>query len=101
MAFGGVGHDDIRVSGDTSVSAWLLWGGDGNDRFKGGGAGDVFMGEAGDDLLVRGGDRDVLSAAPGRIDWSAVPATICSSPAGPRSMSMTRLWTPSCEKGRG
>lgn len=59
IARGGAGNDDVQVSGNIGLSAWLF-GGTGNDRLKGGGGNDVLLGEAGDDLLVGGSGRDLL-----------------------------------------
>ncbi len=59
VIYGLAGNDDIQVAGGISLSAWL-YGGDGNDRLKGGGGNNVILGGDGDDLLVGGNDRDIL-----------------------------------------
>jgi hypothetical protein len=59
IAFGQAGDDDIEVSGDIYLSAWL-YGGDGNDCLIGGSGNDVLIGGAGDDVLCGRGGRDLL-----------------------------------------
>jgi Ca2+-binding RTX toxin-like protein len=59
IAYAQAGDDDVTVSGGINHSAWV-YGGQGNDRLKGGGGHDVLLGEDGDDLLQGGGGRDVL-----------------------------------------
>jgi Ca2+-binding RTX toxin-like protein len=63
--YGGAGDDDITVTGSVRVSAWL-YGGDGNDRLHGGGAGDVLIGGEGDDDLYGGCGRDILIGGGGK-----------------------------------
>jgi autotransporter-associated beta strand protein len=53
------GDDNVQVSGDIGISAWL-YGDAGDDRVKGGAGNDVLLGGAGDDLLVGGQGRDLL-----------------------------------------
>jgi hypothetical protein len=59
IAYGGAGDDDIQVAGGLTLPAWL-YGGDGNDRLKGGGGNNVLLGGAGDDQLIGGGGRNLL-----------------------------------------
>jgi hypothetical protein len=59
IAYGGAGDDDIQVAGGVTLPAWL-YGGDGNDRLKGGGGNNVLLGGAGDDQLLGGGGRNLL-----------------------------------------
>ncbi len=58
LVFAGAGDDDVQVSGNIGISAWL-YGGDGNDRLKGGAGNDVLLGGAGDDLVQGGSGRDL------------------------------------------
>jgi Ca2+-binding RTX toxin-like protein len=53
------GDDDVQVSGNTDLVAWL-YGGEGDDRLKGGSGHDVLLGGGGNDLLVGGSGRDML-----------------------------------------
>ena len=59
IVYGLGGNDDIQAAGGITLPLWL-YGGEGSDRLKGGGANNVLIGGAGDDLLVGGGDRDIL-----------------------------------------
>ncbi|HMC64371.1 MAG TPA: hypothetical protein VKI65_05480, partial [Gemmataceae bacterium] len=59
IAYGQAGDDDIQVAGSITLPTWL-YGGDGNDRLKGGSGPNVLLGGAGDDLLVGGSNRDIL-----------------------------------------
>jgi hypothetical protein len=59
IAYGGAGDDDIQVAGGITLPAWL-YGGDGNDRLKGGGGNNVLLGGAGDDQLLGGAGRNLL-----------------------------------------
>jgi uncharacterized delta-60 repeat protein len=59
VVFAGDGNDDVSVSAAITQSAWL-YGGDGDDRLKGGSGANVLLGGSGDDLLVGGSNRDVL-----------------------------------------
>ena len=59
VVYGQAGNDDIKVDDDITIPAWL-YGGDGNDRLKGGNGPNVLVGGAGDDLLVGGNGRDIL-----------------------------------------
>jgi subtilisin family serine protease len=53
------GDDDVTIAGGINLTSFL-YGGDGNDRLKGGGGSNVILGGAGDDLLVGGNGRDIL-----------------------------------------
>jgi hypothetical protein len=64
IAYGGAGNDDIRVSDDIALPAWL-YGGDGNDRLQGGGGNDVLVGGAGNNELIGGQGRDLLIGGSG------------------------------------
>jgi len=59
MAFGQAGNDDIQLAGSIGLPAWL-YGGDGDDRLKGGAGHDALFGENGDDLLAGQSGRDLL-----------------------------------------
>jgi uncharacterized delta-60 repeat protein len=59
VVFAGDGNDDVSVSAAITQGAWL-YGGDGDDRLKGGSGANVLLGGADDDLLVGGASRDVL-----------------------------------------
>lgn len=59
VAYGLAGNDDVQVAGGISRPAWLF-GGDGDDRLKGGSGWNVLVGGDGDDLLVGGSNRDLL-----------------------------------------
>jgi Ca2+-binding RTX toxin-like protein len=59
LAYGQAGNDDIQVAGSISLSAWL-YGGDGNDRLKGGAGNNVLEGGDGDDTLIGGKGRNLL-----------------------------------------
>jgi ELWxxDGT repeat protein len=60
IAIGQDGSDDIAVSDDIHLSAWLYGGISGNNRLKGGGGNDVLVGGIGNDTLIGGGGRDLL-----------------------------------------
>jgi Ca2+-binding RTX toxin-like protein len=60
MAFGWEGSDNIAVSDDLHLSAWLFGSFSGNNRLKGGGGNDVLQGGDGDETLIGGGGRDLL-----------------------------------------
>jgi ELWxxDGT repeat protein len=64
VVFGYAGNDDISVAGGVAQPAWL-YGGDGNDRLKGGSGANVLLGGAGDDLLAGGSNRDLLIGGTG------------------------------------
>lgn len=64
VVYGQAGNDDIKAGDDVSVPAWL-YGGDGDDRLKGGDTHDVLLGGAGDDLLSGNGGRDLLIGGSG------------------------------------
>ncbi|MBP3954756.1 hypothetical protein J8F10_05590 [Gemmata sp. G18] len=64
IAAGEAGADDIQVAGAITLPAWL-YGGDGNDRLKGGGGANVVLGGAGKDQLHGGQGRDLLIGGPG------------------------------------
>jgi PKD repeat protein len=57
--FGQAGDDDMQVSGNLQLPAWM-YGDAGDDRFKGGAGHDVILGGIGNDLLQGGGGRDLL-----------------------------------------
>ncbi|HZL91347.1 MAG TPA: PKD domain-containing protein [Pirellulaceae bacterium] len=59
VAFGMGGDDDLQASGSVAIPVWLF-GGDGNDRLKGGASNDVLFGDAGDDQILGGSGRDLL-----------------------------------------
>ncbi len=93
LAFGQAGDDDIQVAGSINNAAWL-YGGDGNDRLKGGAGNNVLLGGAGNDslnggkgrnLLIGGAGSDQLTAGPGddimiggRTAWDANDAALCA-----------------------
>jgi uncharacterized delta-60 repeat protein len=60
IAIGEDGSDDIEVSEDIHLSAWLYGGMSGNNYLKGGGGNDVLIGGFGNDTLIGGGGRDLL-----------------------------------------
>jgi uncharacterized delta-60 repeat protein len=60
IAIGNDGSDDIEVSSDIHLSAWLYGGASGNNYLQGGGGNDVLVGGFGDDTLIGGGGRDLL-----------------------------------------
>jgi Ca2+-binding RTX toxin-like protein len=60
IAHGLDGSDDIEVSSDITLSAWLFGGATGNNRLVGGGGNDVLLGGFGNDTLIAGGGRDLL-----------------------------------------
>lgn len=64
IAFGLAGDDDIEVAGSIGLTA-IFFGGDGNDRLKGGAGSSVLCGDAGDDLLIGGSGRSVLIGGAG------------------------------------
>ena len=64
MAFAQAGNDDVQVAGTIEVAAWL-YGGQGDDRMKGGAGHDVLLGEEGVDLLVGNSGRDILIGGTG------------------------------------
>jgi hypothetical protein len=64
VVYAGAGNDDVTVAGSITLPAWL-YGGDGNDRLKGGSGPNVLLGGAGDDLLVGGSSRDLLIGGTG------------------------------------
>ena len=59
LVYGQSGDDNLQVSGSVSLAAWLF-GGDGDDRLKGGSGSNVLAGGIGDDLLIGGSGRDFL-----------------------------------------
>jgi len=59
VAFGQAGDDNIEVAGSIKISAWL-YGGDGNDRLKGGKGDDILIGGPDNDRLKGGKGRDIL-----------------------------------------
>jgi uncharacterized delta-60 repeat protein len=60
IAHGLDGSDNIAVSEDIHLSAWLFGGYTGNNRLKGGGGNNVLIGGIGNDTLIGGGGRDLL-----------------------------------------
>ena len=64
IAYGLAGDDDIEVAGGLTLPAWL-YGGDGNDRLKGGGGNNVLLGGDGDDQLIGGGGQNLLIGGSG------------------------------------
>src|SRR5207253_2647123 len=48
VIYGQAGNDDIKLKDEVTVPGWL-YGGDGNDRLKGGNGPNVIVGGAGDD----------------------------------------------------
>jgi uncharacterized delta-60 repeat protein len=60
IAYGVDGSDNLAVSDDVHLSAWLFGGFSGNNRLQGGGGNDVLIGGIGDDTLIAGGGRDLL-----------------------------------------
>lgn len=64
IVYGLAGDDDIQAAGGITNPCWL-YGGDGNDRLKGGSGANVLVGGAGDDLLVGGSNRDILIGGTG------------------------------------
>jgi Ca2+-binding RTX toxin-like protein len=61
------GDDDLTVAGGVRVPAWL-YGGEGNDRLRGGSGDDVLLGGPGNDVLDGGQGQDLLIGGPG-ADW--------------------------------
>jgi PKD repeat protein len=59
IVYGQAGDDNLDATGSTDV-ALVLYGGEGNDRLKGGAADDILDGGAGDDELIGGHGRDIL-----------------------------------------
>lgn len=64
IVYGYGGDDNIQVVPATRRSAWL-YGGDGDDRLKGGNGKNVLLGGADDDLLLGGNSRDILIGGTG------------------------------------
>jgi ELWxxDGT repeat protein len=60
IAYGVDGSDNISVSNDIHLSAWLFGGYSGNNLLKGGGGNDVLVGGVGNDTLIAGTGRDLL-----------------------------------------
>ncbi len=58
FVFAQAGDDDVQVSGNIEISAWL-YGDAGDDRLKGGAGDDVILGGTGDDLIKGGSGRDL------------------------------------------
>ena len=59
VAFGQEGDDNIQLAGSLKLAAWL-YGGQGNDRLRGGAGNDLLFGGLGSDQLLGGGGRDLL-----------------------------------------
>jgi hypothetical protein len=64
LAFGQAGDDDIQVADPLANAAWL-YGGDGNDRLKGGTGNNVLVGGDGNDTLIGGQGRNLLIGGAG------------------------------------
>lgn len=64
VIFGQAGNDDLTVSPSITIPAWL-YGGDGDDRLRGGGGSSVLLGGNGADLLVGAAGRDLLIGGAG------------------------------------
>jgi hypothetical protein len=64
VVYGQAGNDDIQVAGAVRFAAWL-YGGDGNDRLKGGNAHDLLFGGLGNDNLLGGQGNDLLGGDAG------------------------------------
>jgi Ca2+-binding RTX toxin-like protein len=64
VAYGLAGDDDISAARGVTLPCWF-YGGDGNDRLKGGNGNNVLLGGAGDDLLVGGNARNILIGGTG------------------------------------
>jgi hypothetical protein len=62
--YGQAGNDDLEVA-DSIVRTVFLYGGDGNDRLKGGGGLSVLLGGNGDDTLIGGSGRSILIGGAG------------------------------------
>jgi Ca2+-binding RTX toxin-like protein len=59
VVYGQDGNDNIQVAGGVRLPAWL-YGGNGNDRLKGGKGDDFLFGGAGNDNLLGGQGNDLL-----------------------------------------
>jgi len=59
VVYGQDGNDNIQVAGSVRYAAWL-YGGDGNDRLKGGKGHDLLFGGFGNDQLLGGQGNDLL-----------------------------------------
>lgn len=64
LVYAGDGNDEVEVSDDVTVEAWL-YGGAGNDELQGGGGNNVLLGGDGNDTLVGGKGRDLLIGGAG------------------------------------
>ena len=64
VVYGNEGDDDIKVA-DTAAIPVEFFGGEGNDRLKGGVLEDVLSGDEGDDMLVGAAGRDFLVGGDG------------------------------------
>ena len=64
LVFGLRGDDDIAIDDDIDI-ATLIWGGEGNDRIRGGGGNDVILGQQGDDRIYGSSGRDILIGGAG------------------------------------
>src|SRR5262249_13769701 len=65
VAFGYGGNDQMTVSDDIRLTAWLD-GGDDNNVLVGGGGDNVLLGGAGNDTLLGRGDRELLIGGSGQ-----------------------------------
>ncbi len=59
LVFAFSGDDEITIDDDINLST-QIWGGQGDDKIKGGSGSDIIFGEAGDDKLYGGEGRDLL-----------------------------------------
>jgi len=64
VVYAQAGNDDVKMDDSSTIPAWL-YGGEGDDRLKGGAGNDVLLGGAGDDFLSGGEGRDLLIGGTG------------------------------------
>jgi titin len=64
VVYGQSGNDDLQIAGSITRESWL-YGGEGDDRLKGGGGHSVLLGNEGNDLLAGGSGNDVLIGGEG------------------------------------
>ena len=64
IAYGGAGDNDIRVSENISLPAWL-YGGSGDNWLQGGGGNNVLVGGSGHNVLIGGQGRDLMIGGSG------------------------------------
>lgn len=70
VVYGLGGDDDIESTGCFAVQTWMF-GGDGDDRLKGGKGANVLLGGDGNDQLYGGGGTDILIGGKGRDKLNA------------------------------